>query len=431
MRYLSMLPIIFVLYVAPVKAQHSSAVGLGWAKNSVNTVIFRKNSLVTVRDTQFIAYYNEDRFVVLGKRKLGTDNWVLKQTAWQGNAADAHNTISLMADGDGFLHMAWDHHGSPLHYARSLTPCSFEFGPMQPMTGVKENQVTYPEFHRMVNGDLIFIYRDGRSGQGNLIINKYSCKSKRWKQLSDNLIDGEGQRNPYTQTYIDKKGTIHISWVWRESPNVATNHDMCYARSVDGGETWQTSAGKKYTLPITQASAEYVVKIPQNSELINQSSMTADDAGRPFIATYWRESNSTVPQYHVIYQDANGWKINDTGFLTTPFSLSGGGTKKTPISRPQILVEGKGRHTRVLLVFRSTERGDKPSMAISDDIMGSEWRVTDLSTQNLGSWEPTFDTELWRTKHIINLFTQYTEQVDGEGKSVILPQMISVLTCKP
>jgi hypothetical protein len=34
-------------------------------------VVFRKNSLVTHGDTQFIAFYDKDRHVVLGKRKLG------------------------------------------------------------------------------------------------------------------------------------------------------------------------------------------------------------------------------------------------------------------------------------------------------------------------------------------------------------------------
>src|SRR3954468_9105924 len=85
-------------------------VQLGWARNSVNTVIFRKNSLVTFRDTQYIGFYDADRYVVLGKRKLGSKKWELKRTAYQGNTSDAHNTISLMVDGDGYLHLSWDHH---------------------------------------------------------------------------------------------------------------------------------------------------------------------------------------------------------------------------------------------------------------------------------------------------------------------------------
>lgn len=94
--------------------------------------------------------------------------------------------------------------------------------------------------------------------------------------MQNNLIDGQNKRNAYWQTCIDEKGTIHVSWVWRETPDVSSNHDMCYACSKDGGITWQKSTGEKYTLPITAATAEYAVRIPQKSELINQTSMATE-----------------------------------------------------------------------------------------------------------------------------------------------------------
>lgn len=96
----------------------------GWASNSVNAVIFRKNALVSFRDTQFIAFYDAEGTVVLGKRRIGADQWQLKQTPYKGNVRDAHNCISIMVDGAGYLHMAWDHHNDPLHYCRSTAPGS-------------------------------------------------------------------------------------------------------------------------------------------------------------------------------------------------------------------------------------------------------------------------------------------------------------------
>jgi Neuraminidase (sialidase) len=56
---------------------------------------------------------------------------------------------------------------------------------------------------------------------------------------------------------------------------------MAYACSKDGGKTWQKTSGEKYQLPINASNAEYACKIPQNSELINQTSMVADQAGNP------------------------------------------------------------------------------------------------------------------------------------------------------
>jgi hypothetical protein len=60
-------------------------------------------------------------------------------------------------------------------------------------------------------------------------------------------------------------------------------------------------------MPINAANAEYALRIPQRSELINQTSMTTDCAGNPFIATYWRDADSEIPQYRIIY-NINGDK---------------------------------------------------------------------------------------------------------------------------
>jgi hypothetical protein len=419
-------------FVGQLPAQKGAVIRLvkvdtAWAGNSVNAVIFRKNSMVTFGDTQFIAYYNNERFVVLGKRKSGAEKWQLKTTPYKGNAADAHNTISIMADGEGYLHVAWDHHNNPLNYCKSASPGSLELTERLSMTGSNEQKVSYPEFYSLAGGNMLFFYRDGGSGNGNLVINQYSIHTKKWTSVQSNLVDGQARRNAYWQACTDVKGTIHISWVWRESPDVASNHDLCYARSNDGGKTWEKSTGEKYNLPITEATAEYVCKIPQKSELINQTSMVADEAGHPFIATYWKEKGDSIPQYHVVYKNGNGWKVQNLGFRKTPFSLSGVGTKRIPISRPQIVTWKRGKNQQVALIFRDIERGDKASVAISSNNLKGKWTISDLDAGALGNWEPTYDTELWKQKKILNLFIQNVVQADAEGKADIAPQPVQVL----
>lgn len=414
-------------FAVNVQAQMTT-VGEGWAGNSVNAVIFRKNAIASWSGNQYIAYYDQQKNVVLGQRKLGEQNWTIKKTQYQGNVEDAHRSISLIIDGDGYLHISWDHHGNALNYAKSVAPGSLVIGDKLSMTGIKESNVTYPEFYTLAKGDLLFLYRDGSSGNGNLMINRYDLKNKQWLQVQDGLIDGEGKRNAYWQLAVDTRGTIHISWVWRESADVASNHDMSYARSVDGGKTWEKSTGEKYRLPITLSTAECISKIPQQSELINQTSMFADANGRPFIASYWRGKGQTVPQYHVIYKQGAAWKTVNLGFRKTPFSLSGVGTKSIPISRPQILAwKHKGRQA-VALIFRDKERGDKISLALSNDIKQGNWQVKDLTAEAVGSWEPSYDTELWKNKGVLNLFVQKVIQVDGEGKADIKPTKVQVLS---
>ncbi|WP_246022102.1 BNR repeat-containing protein [Flavobacterium cellulosilyticum] len=403
-------------------------VGYGWSNNSVNTVKFRKNALTTFKQFQFTAYYDENGFLILGKRKSNSKNWKTVQTAYKGNSSDAHNTISIAIDGDGYLHVSWDHHNTKLRYAKGAAPLSLELGEEQAMTGIEEQKVTYPEFYNLPNGNLLFFYRSGASGKGNMVIDSYDVKSKKWVQLQQNLLDGEEQRSAYWQSCIDDKGVIHLSWVWRESWDVYTNHDLCYARSKDGGITWEKSTGTKYTLPITAATAEYAWKIPQKSSLINQTAMTADKNGNPYIVSYWSENE--IPQFQIVYLNNGNWKKENTGFRKTAFYLGGGGTKQIPISRPDIFIDDKGKQTTLYLLFRDEERGNKISLAYKNLNEIFNWNITDLTPNSIGQWEPNYDLNLWKTDRKLNIFSQEVTQIDGEGVAKLQPTMIRIVELK-
>lgn len=398
----------------------------GYSSTSVNTTIFRNSSLASFEGKQYIAYYDAEGWMVIGSRLLNEDTWTLKRSQYKGNVKDAHNVISLMVDGEGYLHVAFDHHGHPLNYCRSVAPHSLELGDKEPMTGVDEKDVTYPEFYRLANGDLLFAYRSGASGRGNLVLNRYSLKTRQWERVQDILIDGENLRNAYWQLYVDAKGTIHLSWVWRETWLVETNHDLCYARSFDGGETWYKTTGEIYELPIRLDNAEYACRIPQNSELINQTSMSADAEGNPFIATYWRDQDSDIPQYRLVWFDGKQWQSQQVSNRTTPFSLKGGGTKMIPISRPRMVVD----KNEVYYIFRDEERGSKVSMYYTKDMKEGKWEVKDLTEFAVNAWEPSHDSELWKSDKKLHLFVQDTRQGDGERQMQTEPQMVYVLEIK-
>lgn len=425
-RHIVFLLLLSAVFV-PLRAQTLIPVAEGYSRTSVNTTIFRHNSLVTHQGVQYIAFYDADSYLVLGKRRLGQKDWELKRSAYRGNCKDAHNVISLMVDGEGYLHVSFDHHGCTLNYCRSVTPYSLELGAKEPMIGQDEKDVTYPEFYALAGGDLLFVYRSGASGRGNLVMNRYRLSTQKWERVQSVLIDGEQKRNAYWQLYVDSKGTIHLSWVWRESWLVETNHDLCYARSNDGGKTWEKSNGERYTLPIHAANAEYACHIPQGSELINQTSMTADAAGRPYIASYWRDPQSKVPQYRLVWFDGKSWNQQQVSNRKVPFSLSGGGTKRIPISRPRLVIDETGKRLKAYYIFRDEERGSKVSLARTDNLLGGVWRTTDLTDFSVEAWEPSHDTELWKSARELHLFVQKTGQGDGEKSTEMEAQMVYVL----
>lgn len=407
-------------------------IGKAWAQNSVNANILRHNSVVSHENKQYVAYYDAGGFVMLAKRELGSETWETHKTQHRGNIRDAHNSISIMADGDGYLHMSWDHHGHPLRYCRSVAPGALALTDMMPMTGKNEGRVTYPEFYRLPNGDLIFVYRDGRSGRGDVIMNHYSTNAKEWTQRPSPFISGERHRNAYWQLCIDMHGTIHISWVWRRTGDVATNHDMGYAKSADWGKTWMRSNGKEYGLPITASTAEYAASIPQRHELINTTGMCADGKGRPYIATYFRPKGAKVPQYHLIYHDGSKWHKHQISNRKTPFSLSGGGTKRIPISRPRIVADSSGMTDKAYMIFRDNdEREGRVSVAICEDLSTLEWQFKDLTDFSVGQWEPSYDTEIWDRSKILHIYVQKVGQGDGEGTQDIPPTQVSILEWNP
>jgi BNR repeat-containing family member len=403
----------------------------GWARTKVNMTIFRRNAVCSFGDQQVAAFYDADGKVVLARRTHGSSDWEILKTALKGRTKDAHNGISIAFDGAGCMHICWDHHGNPLNYCKTTRSGSLELTPPLPMIGDKERQVTYPEFYNTSDGDLLFFYRDGASGNGNLALNRYDHRTGKWQRMHDNLIDGEGKRNAYWQCAIDRNEAIHLSWVWRETGDVITNHDIAYARSRDGGRTWQKTSGEPYAIPINEATAEYAARIPQNSELANQTSMAVDYLGHPVIANFWRDAPDAVPQYRLVRFDGVKWTNMQVGNRTLNFYRSGGGTKRPPISRPLLLLDSDATYTRAYLIFRDLERERRMSVAICPDLDHPQWRFEYLTTNSVGQADPLIDPHVWQRDRKVHLLSQFVGQGDGEKEEDVLPQRVSLVEWTP
>lgn len=390
-------------------------VASGWSQTSVNTTVFRRNSLTTSGEHQYIAYWDDEGYLTLGKRESNSDQWQLERQPYRGYCADAHRSISIEADGHGYLHVAFDHHGTPLTYAKTTTPGSLELDELKPMTGENEQNVTYPEFYRLDNGDLLFAYRTGGSGRGNMALNYYMTSYNQWTTLHTALLDGQGQRNAYWQMCLGGGDTLHLSWVWRETSKAESNHDICYAMSPDGGISWQNSHGVPYSTPITIENAEIAWPVPQGSDLINQTDMAADHNGHPYIATYWRETGDSTPQYRLVWHNGQKWQHTAVAQRKTPFTLQGKGSRRLPLARPRIVLDNNEIEEKVIaLLIRDQERGNRMSIAHTTDPTSGNWTITDLTSFSLGAWEPSFDAVLWRKEKKLNIFVQQTTQANGD-----------------
>jgi rhamnogalacturonyl hydrolase YesR len=411
--------------------------GNGFAASSVNAISGLQSTLFTDGRQQFAAFYAADGTLVLARRTLGSDVWETRPTQFKGNVSDAHNTVALAVDGAGFLHVAWDHHANPLHYAKSTAPHSLVLEQPRSMTGLLEEKVTYPAFLRLPDGGLLFFYRNGVSGQGDYVLNRYSTASGAWTQVHAKLLDGEGQRSAYPSFYLDPKGVLHAAWVWRETPDVSTNHDIAYARSADGGATWTDSAGRALTIPITAANAEYAAKIPQQRSLMNPPAITAFSDGKPVIADYWTPEGSDIPQYHIVRHNGTSWVVSQVTERKQAFNLAGTSTKRPPISRSVLFAQKSWRTApaKVYLVFRDDERDGRAVAAVCGDIDAAkpEWSLRDLTADSLGAWEPSFDPEQWARFGHVHMLVQNVQQRDGNDRAgaQAVPTLVSSLIWIP
>ena len=408
--------------------------GMGYSKTSVNTAIFRQNALTTFRDTQFIAYYDNSGHIILGKRKINpkgfsTEKFILEKTPLKMTRPhDAHNVISIAVDGDGFLHLSYDQHNSPLRYYKSVAPYSLKMQEIKRMLTnpeAKEYDVTYPEFYNFSNGDLLFVCR---SAGNSSAVNYYDTKEKTWRMVAKNLFENNVMLRAYWQITVSEDDVIHLSWLWREisyDPN--TNHGIYYAKSADYGKTWQSAEGDTIRPVFLRKQLKPVKAIPVNTNLINQTSMTADKLGRPYIATYYRGEDS-ITNYHLIYYDGKEFQDITVGQRKTDFQLSGIGTLSIPISRPRLITDGK----KIYFFCRDKEQGSKIGVYYAQLTKKGvkPFRYENLTEESFEAWEPCLDTELWKSQKKIHLFVQKTFQKNNEGIRDEKPTMVKVLEIK-
>ncbi len=412
----------------------------GFAGSSVNVLAGVKQTLFTSGAIQYAAYYNGDAHLVLAKRSLNSREWQIQVTEFTGNVNDAHNHISLAVDGDGYVHIAWDHHNSQLKYAQSVAPGSLQLKAVAMLARpgkeaeALEASVTYPQFYRLNNGGLLFAYRDGGSGHGNLVLNRYDLQRKSWQRLHSSLIDGEGERSAYWDMTIDKNSVLHLAWIWRDTPDVASNHDIAYARSLDNGQTWQDLSGQTYQLPINAANAKLAKRIPTQHKLMNPPVVAADAQSNPFIASYWADTPSAKPSYHIVYaRDKQHWRELNAPEPAGNFELGGLGTKNPPISRAVLLIQQHAAATGLHLIYRDDFKQGQVIAHSLADIAQPQWRTQVLVNKNMGAWEPSLDITQWYQQQQAQLLLQQVGQDDGnDAQSLQLaPRPMELLIWKP
>ena len=121
-------------------------------------------------------------------------------------------------------------------------------------------------------------------------------------------------------------GFFHMIWVWRDSPDCATNHHLSYARSIDLIH-WESVFGDKVGLPLTISEKKlWIDPIPSGGGIINGGAkLSFGRDNRPIVNYHKRDKDGNM-QVYVARPEKDKWGRHQLTDWEKPVEFSGRGS---------------------------------------------------------------------------------------------------------
>lgn len=272
-----------------------------------------------------MAYYDRDRYLTVAELDLDKRQVCRVQLQSRFAGWDSHNATSLALASDGSIHLAANMHASQLVYARSDLAGALASFKLSPMTGKDEDHVTYPTFVGGGASPLSFMYRSGRSGEGDWVVDNWN--GTMWRRVGQifSATSSSGHVSAYPSPLVrDSKGQLHFAIVWRRTPMIESNFAISYARTSDL-KTWFGSTGRQLTVPLTVDGSDVIEKPGENTGLVNNARLVLDSKGVPVIF-YTRYAEDGRNILIAARPDQAGWTVKEIARSAGRTDLKGGGS---------------------------------------------------------------------------------------------------------
>lgn len=390
--------------------------------NTVNGRAHQQTPLTTYRGYQYVTYFDAERRVCIGRRRLPDGSWEtisFKDHTFESN--DSHNTTVLgVCDKDGTIHLAFDHHATRLNYRVSKLGAAHHpesvnwnadlFSEVTHTLGnvLPDKQVTYPRFFSTPDGNLMLYYRGLTSGNGDGMLEEYDGHKHDWtpglgkfiaRDIGRYTSNGETSlyRCPYMNSLSYAGSRLHASWVWRdrfEKTNPRNQHDLCYAYSDDRGRTWLNSAG----VVIGRTGKEFihldspglvVAPIPSRSGLANQNTHYAYADGSIHIVLRHRVKDIWRSNYQHYWRTSKGeWNHEELPFTG---------------DRPKLIGAPDGS---LVLVYTDEEQLFIARGQTNSSLKRWKWTDVTLPGRHSISGEALLDLKRWEQEKILSIYSQ-------------------------
>jgi hypothetical protein len=308
---------------------------------------FVEQAVASVGETVHVGYYEaRTKRLTIASRTGSSGPWSFTQpTVADGSPVvldgDTHNSITLVADPDGGLHLVANVHSSAMTYW-SAPPGSGADGlafadhlvitPRYNSAGVRtddEGYVTYPRFFTGADGVFRLMFRAGWSDAGKTYLYEFDGVRRAWTNpLAGNaLLDGwtGPGYSPYPETPVHNPadGMYYLAWTWQDTGSAASTSTVNMMRSADL-RTWTAVGGAALDVPVRYGQpAALVDAAPEGSGLINGNIRAGVDSdGRPSL-TYTRTVAGTT-KLTVARRDGlnKNWVASDVSRWTGEYDVS-------------------------------------------------------------------------------------------------------------
>lgn len=202
-------------------------------------------------------------------------------TTW--STTDQHNACSIALDNNGFIHLTYDQHVSPLNYFKSVhprDPWSWT-GPLS-MLGTNESSITFPLlFSNPANGEVYFTFQKGGGASADQYFYHYKLSTTTWEAAAGTGTGGAiTAYNPTTPLPVfvdglpqwDKSGNLWFSYMLGDDTTPffgcgSPTHYGCGEYVLGwNGTSFIKIGGAAQTVPITLANFSPVYTINSGNE---------------------------------------------------------------------------------------------------------------------------------------------------------------------
>ena len=225
---------------------------------------------------------------------------------------DAHDNPTLSIDGDGYLWIFSNAHGTsrPSYIHRSLEPYSIEAFEL-----IRETNFSYGQPWYLEGRGFVFLHTN--YGGGRVLHVSRSTDGEQWTEPRPLAKAGEG----HYQVSEAHNGVLGTAFNYHptDTPGSGLNHrtNLYFMQSRDGGKTWRTVEGQELDLPLTESeNPALAVEYESKGRLVYMKCLRYTPDGRPVIlyltSDGWRSGPENDPRTFTLAEwTGSEWDVRE------------------------------------------------------------------------------------------------------------------------